>query len=242
MTELITVDIVDQGIRTTDEARSLAYNLEQSLSAITVVDSPATQAAATDTARDAQAFLKRLEASRKAVKAPVLEIGRKIDDLATELASPVKTEMNRVGQMVAKFQTAEAMRVEKERREREERERAAMQAKIEADRKAREAEMKMASDADLEKALEAEQEAKRKEAAMYAELTKPQPTAVKATGAVTRKVLRYEVTDIHALYLAAPHLVKMEPNIMAIKSTCKPTDTIPGLKLWEELDTNFRSR
>jgi hypothetical protein len=241
-TELIHVELTGTSILTTDEAKEIASNLHTELAALTLVNSPATQAAATDKARDAQSFLKRLEADRKAVKAPVLELGRKIDTLADDLAAPVKTEMNRVGALVAKFQTAEAARVEAERRDREAKERAAMQAKFEADRLAREAEAKLTNEADLQKAIEAEAEAKRKEAAMYATLTAPQPVAVKAAGSATKAVLRYEVTDIKAAYAAAPHLFSVEIKPSAVTSTCNKDSVIPGMRFWEELTTSFRSR
>lgn len=241
-TELLHVELLDNGISTTDEAQIIASNLHTELAEITLVDSPATQAIATQRAVAAQTFLKQLEKSRKDVKAPILEIGRKIDALADELAAPVTAEMKRVGGLVAKFQQAEAIRVERERAEREKREREAMEAArlaAEAERKAAEA---MKDEASLAAAVKAEAEAKQKEAEMYQTLTAPKPAAVKASGSVTKKVLRWEVTDIHALYKAAPHLVKLEPNVMAIKSTCSSKDNLPGLRVWDELDTNFRSR
>lgn len=241
MSELIHVELLDNGISLTPDALDLASNLHTELAEITLVDSPATQALATERACNAQRFLKQVEASRKDVKAPIIEIGRKIDELAKSLAGPVEAEMKRVGGLVAKFQQAEAIRVERERAEREKREREAMEAArlaAEAERKAAEA---MKDEASLAAAVKAEAEAKQKEAEMYAELTKPQPAAVKASGSVTKKVLRWEVTDIHALYKAAPHLVKLEPNVMAIKSTCHAKTELPGLRVWEEMDTNFRS-
>jgi hypothetical protein len=241
-TELIHVELTGTSILTTDEAKEIASNLHTELAALTLVNSPATQAAATDKARNAQSFLKRLEADRKAVKAPVLELGRKIDTLADDLAAPVKTEMNRVGALVAKFQTAEAARVEAERRDREAKERAAMQAKFEADRLAREAEAKLTNEADLQKAIEAEEEAKRKESLMYAELTKPQPVAVKAVGSATTPVLRYEVLDIKVAFAAAPHLFSVEIKPSAVNATCNADTVIPGMRFWSELTTSFRSR
>jgi hypothetical protein len=242
MTDLIKVEISGETIAITDEAKVLASNLWNELAAITVVNSPATQSVATDHARNAQTFLKQLEACRKSVKAPVLELGKRIDTLADELAAPVKEQMNRVGAMVAKFQTAEAARVAEEQRQKRIAEQAAIKAKFEADRLAREAEAKLNTEADLAKALEAEEEAKRKEAAMYAELTKAAPAPVKATGSVTKKVLKWEITDKTALYAAAPHLFKLEENITAIKTCCNETTKLPGIRFWTELDTSFRGK
>jgi hypothetical protein len=240
--ELIAVVIDGANIQTTADAQELASNLHNELSAIvTVIDAPS-QAVAVGNATSAQKFLKELEACRKSVKAPVLELGRKIDRLADELAAPVKEQMDRVGKLVANFQRAELERVERERKAREEAEQKAME---EARKAAAEAAAKakaLQNEAELEAAIKAEAEAKAKEAEMYRTLTAPQPTAQKAAGSVTKKVLRYEVTDIHALYKAAPHLVKLDPNISAIKSICTPTTSLPGLRVWEELDTTFRSR
>ena len=241
-TELIHVELLDNGINVTDDAQSIASNLHSELAEIVRVDSPATQAVATERAVNAQSFLKRLEASRKAVKAPILELGRRVDALADELAAPVTAEMKRVGGLVAKFQQAEAVRVEQERIERQKREQEAMAAARLAAEAERKAAATMQTEADLQKAIEAEAAAKAKEAEMYKTLTAPVPAPVKAAGSVTKKVMRWEVTDIHALYKAAPHLVRMEPNAAAIKASCVASQTIPGLKLWEELDTNFRSR
>jgi hypothetical protein len=239
-TELIHVELLDNGISTTDEAQIIASNLQNELAAIVVVNSPPTQAAATAIAVQAQGFLKQLEASRKSVKQPILEIGRKIDALADELAAPVKEQMQRVGGMVAKFQECERVRVEQERIERQKREHEAMEAArkaAEAERKAAEA---MKDEASLAAAVKAEADAKQKEAEMYAELTKPQPAAVKATGSVTKKVLKYEVTDLAAAYAAAPHLFSVEIKPSAVNATCHADTKIPGLKFWEELQTTFR--
>lgn len=239
-TELIHVELLDNGISTTDEAQVIASNLQNELAEVKAVVCPATQAVAVAKARDAQAFLKQVEACRKDVKAPVLAYGKRIDELADELAAPVKAEMNRVGAMVAKFQQAEAVRVEQERIERQKREAAAMEAArkaAEAERKAAEA---MQNEADLAKAVEAEAEAKRKEAEMYATLTAPAPAPVKAAGSVTKKVLRYEVTDIKAAFAAAPHLFSVEIKASAVNATCNADSKIPGMKFWEELTTSFR--
>jgi hypothetical protein len=116
---------------------------------------------------------------------------------------------------------------------------------MEAARKAAEAERRaaeqMQNEADLAKAVEAEAEAKRKEAEMYAELTKPQPSAVKATGSVTRRVLRYEILDLKALYAAAPHLCTLEISPAAIKATCNVNTKLPGIRFFEELASSFRA-
>jgi hypothetical protein len=92
----------------------------------------------------------------------------------------------------------------------------------------------------LQAAVEAEAAAKLREKQMYDTLTAPTPSAVKASGSVTKKVLRYEVTDIKAAYAAAPHLFSVEIKPSAVNATCNADSKIPGMKFWEELSTSFR--
>jgi hypothetical protein len=240
LTELFRADLIDNGISTTPEAMELASNLHSELSVITIVNTPQTQALATEAGRNAQGFLKTLEASRKYTKQPVLDIGRKIDALADELAAPVKEEMNRVGQLVARFQTAEAARVKAEADAKAKADREAMEAKFAADRAAEIAEGKIQTDDDLQKAIALEAEAKARQVAMYHQITKPAPAAIKAAGSVTKKVLRFEVTDMKAAYAARPELFTVEPKLSAINATCTEDSKVPGMRFWSELSTSFR--
>ena len=238
--ELISVEIQENGIFTTDEAQVVASNLSSELMSVKVVNSPETQAVATEIAVKAQKFIKEVEACRKSVKAPVIELGKRIDKLADELSAPVKEEMQRVGTMVAKFQTAEAARVAKEQQERRMLEIQAMSAKFEADKKAAEAAAGMQTEAELQAAVAAETEAKRKEKEMYDTLTAPAPAAIKASGSVTKQVLRYEILDQALAFHHAPHLFKVEIKPSAVNATCNADTKIPGMLFWTEAATSFR--
>ena len=241
MTDLIQVNTEGCSIATTPEAMEVASNLHTELQEIKTVPDAAAQVMATERAVNAQRFLKQLEANRKDVKAPVIELGKRIDALAAELSAPVRTEMERVGKLVAGFQQAEAIRVATEKQLRDDMERRAIEAKFDADALAKTAAAGVQTEADLAKAIEAEVIARQAEKDMYAQLTAPTPTVQKASGSVTKKVLKFEVTDIVALFRAAPHLVKLEPNVTAIKSTCTPATNLPGIRLWEETETSFRT-
>ena len=53
----------------------------------------------------------------------------------------------------------------------------------------------------------------------------------------------FEILDIVALYEAAPYLVKMEPNVVALKAALrqlKPDQHLPGVKHWMEAKTHVR--
>lgn len=53
-------------------------------------------------------------------------------------------------------------------------------------------------------------------------------------GATVRETWCFEVTDIKALYAAAPYLVTLEPNGAAIRAAIKTNQNIPGLRVWKE--------
>jgi len=126
-----------------------------------------------------------VESSRKQVKAPVLELGKRIDGIAAEFIADVVAEETRLSGLVAEFareqqrkqrEAAEAAERERLRIEREEHERklAAMRAEQEAERQRMEAE-RAAHAAEMERLraaraqdAEAEAEARQREEAAAA--------------------------------------------------------------------------
>ena len=68
------------------------------------------------------------------------------------------------------------------------------------------------------------------------------PTEARAQGQTLRKVLKWEVTDLRALYLARPELCKLEAKASAINVSCVPEMPVPGLKLWWENAATFTTR
>lgn len=74
---------------------------------------------------DLKALEREVEKARKEIKAPVIELGRKIDAAAEEFTASVRREIARVGPMLLSFDLEQArIRAEKERKAREEAERA----------------------------------------------------------------------------------------------------------------------
>lgn len=63
-----------------------------------------------------------------------------------------------------------------------------------------------------------------------------------AQGQQLRQVLRWEVTDLDALYRARPDLCRIEAKASAIQAVCVPEMPVPGLKLWWEEKTIFTTR
>ena len=68
------------------------------------------------------------------------------------------------------------------------------------------------------------------------------PAEARAQGQTLRKVLKWEVTDLRALYLARPELCKLEAKASAINVSCVPELPVPGLKLWWENAATFTTR
>lgn len=297
-----------------------------------------------DTLKDLKNFSRVIEASRKDVKAPVLELIAKIDGTARDLSLEIDAKVEEIGAALAAWQTeqnriaeqrrreafeeTERLRKEAQRKEREEEARIASEAKAEADRlakikadndarekkaqadkeaaaalaaaalaakakadkeaaeatnkKGREAAaaaQKQAEDAAAqaktakeaaevaEKAAkdksEADQmladaeahdrqqrldaEARDREATFVASSVEIQQSAAriapaKQAGISTRSDLKFEITDIIALYEAQAAFVILSPNNAAIKAALNgnPNLILPGVKHWREAKSVVR--
>lgn len=174
-----------------------------------------------------KALTKSVEDSREEVKAPVLEVGRKIDAVAKEYLSPLESEARRLSTLVGTYQEAQRRKAEKEREEA-----ARIQADAIADMQRKQAEAIANGD-------EAAADAARAEAAdkiAGAQLAVIDAEGPRADGIVTRTAWKFEVTDINALFAAQPHLCVIEPNNPAIRAIIKATNgkSIPGLRIWSE--------
>jgi hypothetical protein len=184
--------------------------------------------------RNLTKFQKGIEDARSEAKAPVLDLGRRIDAIAKELAAAVTAEANRISRLVGAFEAEERKKAEAARR----------QAEAEIARIAEEARKK--ADAAINTARNAEDLA-RKEDAIKADVAEQIAAIkfappVKTDGAQLREVICFEVLDIQALFAAEPSLVTLEPNGTAIRAILKanPNLKLPGVKHWRENKLNVR--
>ena len=166
--------------------------------------------------------LKAMEDARKAVKAPVLELGKRIDALAKEWATEIEAEKTRISRVLGDYQLAE-------RRKKEEAERAARE----------ESRIKqIQAEAEIEKGnVEAAEKHVQAIAAIQA---KASEASHQIAGTAVRETHQFEVTDIAALFKAAPHLCKIEPDNAAIRAAIKTNKNIPGLRIWTEAKSYAR--
>lgn len=226
---------------------------------------------ATDALRDVKRLLKQVEDGRKMVKAPVLDLGRKIDAAAEEFCQPLIIEEKRLTALLTTYQVeqqrlareAEAKRQaelarqqEEERKKREEIERKAREAEIarlaaeRAERDAKTAEERAKAQEASRKAMEeaaALAAQKEKEAAdaklEQAELMRaPSPAAPKAAGTAVSQPWVFDVTDIKALHAARPELVDLVVRRNDIITRIRQGEReIPGLRIYQDTRVTVRT-
>jgi hypothetical protein len=206
------------------EARRVALEKSGNVKAIaSVSDLDAAAAALTEI----KALTKAVETSRKDVKAPVLEVGKRIDSVAKDYMAPLEAEGKRLSVLVGSYQEAARMKAEREREEA-----AKAQAEAIAEMQRKQAEAVAAGDADAADAARAEAADKIAEA----QLAAINAEGPKAEGITTRTNWKFEVADIDALFAARPELCIIEANGAAIRAVIKSTNgkPIPGLRIWQE--------
>lgn len=215
--------------------------------------------------KDIKAFTRSIEDGRKQAKAPILDLGKKVDGLAGELIDELEREADRIAKLIGAYRieqeriAEEARRkaFEEEERIRREAEEKQRQADLEAKRIQDELAAKEArarSEAGKERAA-AEAEAARKKADEEAEKLRLEtahkaaqarlavPTVAKPAGIVTRHEIKFEVTDIVALYEANPAFVILSPNNAALKAALKQLPEgqhLPGVRHWKEAAATVR--
>lgn len=234
-----------------------------------VVDA-GSQQTAVDALKEVNALLGVVEKGRKEVKAPILDLGRKIDTTAEEFSVPLATEQKRLQGLLSAYEIeqrriaaeaeakrqAELRRQQEEERKRQEEadrlariEREKQEAAIRAAREATDAESraKAKAEADAAAARAAELAAQREKEAAEARLKQaellraPAPTPTRAVGSSVRTLWTFDVTDIAALYAARPELVELTPKRAAILALIRDgTREIPGLVIRKEVTVNAR--
>lgn len=245
------------GLTIAPEAEALRAKLLADASSISEVTDEQSCAIARQALKSLADFRLRLEKSRKDVKEPVLDLGRKIDKAAADFGAPTSTEEKRINGLIANY----AAEQERKRREAEaEARRQAAEAerlRLEAERAKREAEeaAKRAANADqmtlddVASQAAAKAEAEAAERARLEAQQKAAQAAIAATSpsvAKAKPVLDYTVTDIVALYRACPDLVDLTPKRREILARLKAMQdrdippAIPGIQVTEVFKVSTR--
>ena len=209
--------------------------------------------------QEIKAWLKKVEAARKTVKEPVLDVGKRIDAIAARHCEPLEFEFQRLSKLVSFFQEDERKRVAEAEAARQAEIRRLAQ--IEADKIAEEnrrieaqrlAELKLQKDSakkrELEAAIKAEAEANKAKAeaaaatvAVEAAIRAPLPEAQRESGMVVKKVVKWEITNAAKLYAQFPAWFDLVPRKAVINASVSKDTAIEGLKVWEETQTTVRA-
>lgn len=230
MTTSLTIHgITDATVGVIPQVAEWRDRLLAELGEVTTIGDEFAASVAVDALKRADQLLKNIEADRVAVKAPVLELTRRIDGVAKDAVAGLAPAAARVSRLLGEYQVEQRrLAAEAEHRAREEARR------IERDAAAAAAAAKPEQAAAIAAAASEQIVAVRTAAASAA--------APKAAGTAVRVEVCYEVTDISALYAARPELVTLEPNGSAIRAIIKanPNLSLPGLRHWTEAKTTIR--
>lgn len=236
---LITPALGEAAVTAADAARLDRDELVARSQSITTVTDRLDADHATAFLRDAKAYLTGIEAARTRAKAPVLEIGKRIDALAKDLVAQVQTEQARISRVLGAFELEEKRKAEEARWLAEE------EARRVADKALREAAAARSAAPD---ALTADRAADAVNAQAVEQIVALKQQAANAAparqaGTAVREDVVFEVQDIRALYAAHPELVTLEPNGTAIRAILRanPNLQVPGLRHWREAKLNIRS-
>lgn len=265
---IIEIDGIDTvSISSTAEARDNRDRLIGLASTVALVRDQTQATVAANVLKEIKGMTRLIEAARTTVKAPVLEQGKKIDALAKELTFKLEAEAARIGMVLGTYQAEQERIAEEVRRKAWEEEQRILRAAEEEEARANAEKAKQlealalkeqrarsdakaadyaaqAEAAQLMADAEAEARQKRVEAEMLANRVNAlSKIAAKPEGIATRREVKFEITDIVALYEAAPYLVTMTPNTAALKSALKGLQkgqSLPGVKHWEEAAVTVR--
>jgi len=200
---------------------------------------------------------REVEAARKAVKAPVLDLSREIDRVASEWLAEVEDESLRVSRLVADYQAAEikrreaaersarleAERIERERREQEE----AVAQQIERERQAALAAAtsieqqdeidRVACERQREEQERLQADARRQQMELVAAIKPPD----RAEGQSVRQDWDFEVVDIWQLARMHPACVEVKARRSEILGLLRTGHTLAGIRAFLVVKSTTRT-
>lgn len=219
---ILAPDVYDSQIEIVAEAMELQAAAIRTAEGITEISDAFDANCAGDALEELKQLEKRITDSHKEVKAPYLAMTRKLDEIKRDYLGPIADQRSRIGKLLGSFQAAER---DKQRK-----------AEAEARRKEREI-----LDREREKQMEAmtsgdEAALAKSDEAIKTEVGKVRAEASQAHEAVkgvrVRKSIKFEIEDEAELLKQRPDL--FSPDDKKIRAALKITQSIPGLKVWEE--------
>lgn len=223
---------------------------------ITVVDDEFSADCAAAQIRRIRTLLAGVEASRKLVKKPVLDLGKRIDSLADAYSADLDAEVRRLNKLLNDHlaHQRELAAAEERRRIEAERQAAEEKRKAEAELRRLEEEKRKAQEAVMapftpEEKVEAQAKIVEIQTRQLELTAAPPPapvqkapiTVAKPAGVAAQPVWRFEVTDVLALADHSVLFVRIEPNTAEIlKAIRGGMRECPGLRIYSEHATIVR--
>jgi len=223
------------------EAMAQIAALESQAAGMTTIDTIDDYKAADEVVAQSVRVLKDLEAERKRIKAPILELGRQIDEAAGEAVTGLTMVKSRLGTLLLTYQQAE------NRRREEERQRLAEAARLAEAENARIAELNR-----QELARVAALSASAAEVAPWEEPVAIEAPAIipvveipgqyerqmavaplKSSAVVAKTIKRVEITDASLVPHEFGGVPLWEINIKAVEKLAKAGAQIPGVTITE---------
>ena len=236
--QLIVSNVNTLSVSLESSAETIRKNLLEQSQAIVSVQSPSELELAVAVMRENKRMLQEVETTRKAVKLPAQQFGKRTDEIAESFCQPINDEQSRINNLVTQFQRdeAERVRLENERLENErlQREKEAADALAEQERVAN---LKKPS---AKAEIAAETKVVETQVALKQSQTVAAPAVARASGLVIKKEVKHEVTDAAALYAVRPEWFNLVPKTAIIKASITKDSKFPGLRVWEETNTNVR--
>lgn len=215
----------DLAISFTPEAQALRSEALESAAMVVKVDSELSQNMAVEAQKSCVQLRKLVETARKAVKAPVLDAGQRIDKAAKEFIAEVEREELRLGKLAGDFQESLLAKARSE----------------EAARNERLTELERTREQQLSKCETLED--REQVHSEFSQLTQALQTIEappKTDGQVVRKVWMFEVENPYLLASAHPSLVEITPKRREITEMLALGTTIKGIRAWQEVKSGVR--
>lgn len=188
-----------------------------------VIDDEFTMGCASSLASRMKSLITDVEDGRKAVKAPVLDLGKKIDSTAVEFSTPISTEMNKLLESIKGF-------LKKQRQAAEESEKKRLEELRRLEMEKAKAEEIIAAPFTAEEVKQAQQTIS--EITRFKLSSVPVQVPSKPKGIVTKIVPKIEVIDLHEIYKHNRDFVWLELNQSAVLAAIRLGKVeCPGLKI-----------
>lgn len=197
-----------------------------------VIDDEFTMDCASNLASRMKSLITDVEDGRKAVKAPVLDLGKRIDSTASQFSTPILTEMDKLLGAIQGFLKKQRQAAEESEKKRLEE----LQRLEEEKRNAEDIVNSSFSQGECEEATQTLIQIEAKQATSV-----PVQVPSKPKGIVTKTVPKIEVIDLHEIYKHNRDFVRIELNQSAVLAAIRAGKVeCPGLKITFEEQVEAR--